>query len=307
MSKTFCIAGVAISINSDTEIADSDEFAEFFAGETSDMSEQYDVTFQETLELSIPKGEPFQKLMGVDVYKAGENELVRVFREERDKRPAYAIQFCDWERREIMVFYLRDGIRNINHIGGAFFHVAWEDILLRERRLILHACCVETEFGGILFSGNSGIGKSTQGELWCRYEGAKLINGDRPILYRQSEMAQEPGETNILSKWFASGSPYAGSSRCHINQKTKVRAIVMLKQAKECTLRRLEQAEAFQKIFAQMTISSLNTEYTVLACDLAEQLVKETTVYELSCTPDYAAVEILKDTLSKELQAEEIS
>ena len=35
---------------------------------------------------------------------------------------------------------------------------------------------------GILFSGPSGIGKSTQAALWQRYAGAEIVNGDRALV-----------------------------------------------------------------------------------------------------------------------------
>lgn len=287
-SVLFSIAGVTIKLESDVEILTGDEFEDFQTTSEPD----YVATFRKVPKLTRLQDNLIQKLVGVDIYSDGRGSFIRQFREEDKDLLLYAIQLCDWDNKVITIDYLEEGLRNINHTGGAFFHIAWEDIMLREHRLIFHACCVETEFGGILFSGRSGIGKSTQGDLWCRYENAKLINGDRPILYRDK----------ISGKWLAFGSPYAGSSKCHVNASTAVKVIVMLQQAKECFIRKLNPAEAFRKIYAQLTVSTWDSTCVMLACDSAEQLIKEVPVYEMACTPDYDAVDLLKKTLQQEVR-----
>lgn len=285
IKKLFCIADITLLFDSDILIENESEFDNFYgAGKPG-----YIITFREIDELTCCKSKFIQELPGVDIYFDSSKGFIRQFHEERANALPYAVQFCDFGKKEITIKYLRDGVKNINHIGGAFFHVSLEDIMLRERRLILHACCVETESGGILFSGMSGVGKSTQGELWCRHEKAKMINGDRPILYK----------TNGI--WIAFGSPYAGSSKCHMNVSTPVHAIVMLQQAKKCSIRKLDPAKAFRKVFSQLTLSYWDPVCVKTACDLTEQLIAEIPVYEMLCTPDYAAVELLKKTLWQEV------
>ena len=54
------------------------------------------------------------------------------------------------------------------------------DILADAGMLVLHSSYIVTrQEQGILFSGPSGIGKSTQAALWQRYAGAEIVNGDR--------------------------------------------------------------------------------------------------------------------------------
>ena len=53
------------------------------------------------------------------------------------------------------------------------------DILADAGMLVLHSAYIVTRQGeGILFSGPSGIGKSTQAALWQRYGAAQTVNGD---------------------------------------------------------------------------------------------------------------------------------
>ena len=281
-SDRFTIAGVTLLFDSDIPIIYDKEFLEFKSKKIPD----YSVEFWQTSQLQCIDTLPVFETVGYRVFYR-EKTFIRQF--IGTNHIPYAVSETDWEKKRITVQYLQSGLKDISHTGGAFFHIGWEDILLREHRLILHACCIDTSLGGVLFSGPSGIGKSTQGQLWCECEQAKLINGDRPILYKRQRC------------WVAHGSPYAGSSKCHVNESTDVRAIVMLAQSEECAIRRLSAAEAFRKIYAQMTISAWDSECVKLACDLAEQLVTDVPIYEMSCTPDRNAVELLKRTLGMEV------
>lgn len=200
----------------------------------------------------------------------------------RDFTP-YALAEYDYPHGKIRVDYLEKGEKCVSETSNSFFHLGLEAMMLEKQRLILHASCVRTLLGGILFSGPSGIGKSTQAKLWCAHRGGEMINGDRTILSCDGD------------KWLGWGSPYAGSSRCYVNDSVSVRCVVMLKQAKSNSICRLGSGEAFRKIFSGLTVYSWDRTYTERACDLALQLVKQVPVYEFSCTADVSAVEYLEN------------
>ena len=183
--------------------------------------------------------------------------------------------------------YLTGDQQFFSETANCFSHIALEEILLHFDRLILHASLVETQWGGLLFSGPPGIGKSTQAALWEREEGAVQLNGDRPILSRDS------------NGWTAWGSPYAGSSRCFVNRGAPIRAVVMLDQGTTCRLTRLPVAAAFQRLYAQTTVNAWNPAYVQRVCTLLTQLAEEIPIYHLICTPDRRAVEILRDRLQQ--------
>ena len=216
------------------------------------------------------------------VHPDGRGGYVRSFFDAPREYSPYALAEYGYTEGKIRVDYLKKGEKCVSETSNSFFHLGLEAMMLEKQRLILHAACVGTPLGGILFSGPSGIGKSTQARLWCAHRGGRLINGDRTILSRKG------------SGWLGWGSPYAGSSRCHVNDSVGVRCIVMLKQAGANTIRRLGPGEAFRKIFSGLTVYSWDRAYTEKACDLALQLVQQVPVYEFGCTPDISAVECLE-------------
>ena len=52
-------------------------------------------------------------------------------------------------------------------------------------------------------------------------------------------------------------------------------------------------------MIAQSTAESWNSKSIEKICDLTEELISDIPVYELSCTPDRNAVDLLKKTLLK--------
>ena len=178
------------------------------------------------------------------------------------------------------VFYLSDGTR-CRSLRDCFSAFPLEELLLSRGRMILHASCVETPLGGVLFSGPSGIGKSTQADLWHRFRGSEILNGDRVILHRQG------------GQWMASGSPYAGSSRYFINRSIPVTAVVMLEQGQENQPISLTPPEAFRLLYPQLLVNSWNLAFVKRICDLCQELIQTIPVIRFSCTPDLNAVQAL--------------
>lgn len=279
---SFTLADRILTLQTARPITVTDPFLPFLTEAEGD----YTAVFREVPALPDITGEPVYTATSYTVVRDSDKEYRHVFRDAaHEDTPPYAVSRFRWNRRQVTVDYLPEGRGFVSETGNCFFHTDWERILLREKRLILHAACVDTSLGGILFSGRSGIGKSTQAELWCRYAAARQINGDRPILYKKDGV------------WTAFGSPYAGSSKCHISASTPVKAVVMLGQAKTCTIRRLGAAEAFRKIFSGLTVSAWDPACVTEASGLAAELVSDIPVYELACTPDQSAVGLLRRVL----------
>lgn len=282
---TLSISGLNIHLAKDQVFTVGDAFAPFLAEKTK-VDIQCVIRCVDKLPVK-----PTNVCFTDSVYSVcfdGRNGFVSFFYEFPDAAEPYAISYSDTDGI-IHVDYLPFGAHCVSELRNSFFHLGIEGLLIRKDRLCLHAACVETPLGGILFSGPSGIGKSTQAELWCKYRDARQINGDRPILQRTDD------------GWLAWGSPYAGSSRVYVNDSCSVTAIVMLRQAKECSLRRLTAPEAFRAVWSGLTVHTWDEAFVTLACDLAMDLAAIVPVYEFCCTPDEYAVSYLEQALRKEL------
>lgn len=172
-------------------------------------------------------------------------------------------------------------------LGGALITrcLGLERQLLRRGRVVLHASYVDIGGQALLFTAPSGTGKSTQAELWCKYRGATVLNGDRVAL------SVEDG------KVMAHGVPMSGSSGiCH-NRSLPVKAIVCLEQGPENRLRDLYPGAAFVKLLSGISVNAFCPQDEALLPDCIANIIQHTTVVHLSCLPDRNAVDLLAERI----------
>ena len=273
------IAGVPIRMELQEAVPMTDAFRPFL----TEAEPVYTGRFRRVEEL--PEHDPAVLYTGTcyRVHPGG----VRSFFDVQLGPKSYAVSRTDYEAGTVQVQYLPWGEHCVSQMDNSFFHLGFEGLLIRQDRVCFHAACVETDHGGILFSGPSGIGKSTQAQLWCDHRGAKLLNGDRPILQRTEQ------------GFLAWGSPYAGSSKCHVNEAVPVSALVFLAQEPCNRIRRLKPSEAFRRIYAGLTMYTWDREFMNRAVDLALELVSTVPCLEFGCVPERSAVEFLEGQLKE--------
>lgn len=164
---------------------------------------------------------------------------------------------------------------------------ALEKHLIKEESMIFHCSYMVYKEHAVLFSGPSGIGKSTQSSLWEKNRNARIINGDRALLEKDDKC------------WYANGWPVCGSSEVCINEKHKLGSIVFLEKGNENSVNSLERGDAIKKIISQITINYWNKDFVNKAISLAENIVDNINIYELTCTPDIDAVKVLEKFLEE--------
>ena len=167
--------------------------------------------------------------------------------------------------------------------------LAFEFPLLEKQAFILHSSFVSWKGNGILFTAPSGTGKSTQADLWEKYEAADIYNGDRTIVRKMN------------GEYYGFGSPYAGTSGIYRNESAPIKAIVVIEQGPENIIQRLYGREAFLPLFRETLMNTWNKEYMEKMTDLLMDAACQIPVYHLSCRPDQDAVNTVKNEILKEL------
>lgn len=195
---------------------------------------------------------------------------------EKESRDSKRIVSCDY--RKGMESYM-----NYSHNLSTL--IGLETLLLKYSGLLLHSSFIRWKGIGILFSAPSGTGKSTQADLWVKYEDAEIINGDRAGLIKQQ------------NQWTAWGLPVAGSSSVYRNESAPVKTIIALRQAPENRIRRLGPAEAFRYLYPEITVHAWDRLDVEQASGLLLKLLGEVPVYLLECRPDAEAVSLVRDAL----------
>ncbi len=166
--------------------------------------------------------------------------------------------------------------------------LGFEPVSMWHGRIPMHAASVMIQNQVILFTGPSGMGKSTQSNLWIRHLNAQPVNGDKTILL--------PGEGDVQ----AYGSFYAGSSEIIHNIRGRVGGIISLKQGPENIICRLGSTEAFRRLYPRFLVPQWDSAVTAYAMELIQQIVTAVPVYELECRPDEAAAELAYETIFRQ-------
>lgn len=169
---------------------------------------------------------------------------------------------------------------------GIINRLGLENWLLEQNALLLHGAVINVNGAGIVFSGPSGVGKSTQAALWEEYRSARIINGDRAIL-RQNEAG-----------YVAYGSPYAGSSGIYRNESVPVKAVVVLEQAKENALKKLTPREALTRLYPEISGLRFDKQAVEQTTDLLLAMLPIVPVYLHRCVPGESAVLCLEKGLN---------
>ncbi len=154
--------------------------------------------------------------------------------------------------------------------------------------MMLHASAVELNGYAYLFSGPSGMGKSTHTRLWQQeFAGARVFNDDKPAL------------RHLDGVWYAYGTPWCGKDGININMKAPLAGICFLRRGDENAIRRLSPVEAMAAVIAQ-TNYRLQTERAIAnMAAVVDRLVISVPIYELTCLPEPSAARLSYETMSR--------
>lgn len=169
-------------------------------------------------------------------------------------------------------------VRAVLEAAGLF------DIFADAGMLVLHSAYIVTPAGeAILFSGPSGIGKSTQAALWERFAGAQVINGDRALL--------------DVGKQTANGIFYSGTSGICRNVTAPIRAIVLLGQSDENRILVPSPQAAFAGVLSQCAYYDWDALSAMNMTECVARLVSNVPVLHFDCRADASAVRALQERL----------
>lgn len=163
--------------------------------------------------------------------------------------------------------------------------IAMEHLLLRHGHATFHAAWFERAGEAVMFTGDSGVGKSTHTNIWARERDVRVVNGDKALLLRRGD------------RFYAAGIPYAGSSGICRNRTLPIGRIVFLSHGKQNVLRRMPPREAVRALVSQMPVQKWCAEDISAAALTALELAQRVPIYAYACLPDASAVDYLENAL----------
>ncbi len=163
--------------------------------------------------------------------------------------------------------------------GNWLLYLPLERLMRPFRRVILHASAVIYDKKAYVFAAPSGVGKSTQADIWNREYHAEIINGDKVIL-----SIEENGIT-------AHGGPAAGSSGIYKNICAPAAAIVLLEQAPENRIEPADAGGGYFALYSGLVKSYDDPDFNRFLLPEIEAILRNVPVLRLRCRPDRGAAE----------------
>ncbi len=145
--------------------------------------------------------------------------------------------------------------------------------------LLIHASGVLDGDKGYLFTGVSGIGKSTMASIW-ENNGATIINDDRLVI----EVGKQDAYIHNNPMPYYSQKPISG----------KLNAIFLLKQRPENYIKKLSGATAYSRLLGNFIQQLYDKEIAAKHLYIIEQLLKKIKVYEVGFKPDNDIVDLIR-------------
>lgn len=154
-------------------------------------------------------------------------------------------------------------------------------------RMVFHGAVISYKGIGIVFTAQSGTGKTTHVRLWQKYLGdnnVTIVNGDKPIFNLNND------------KVIAYSTPYAGKEGYQNHSSVELKAICFIRRAKENKITRVNAATILNDVFNQIYRPN-NKEALVKTLDLLDKLLK-LPVYVLECDMSEQAVKTSFEALT---------
>ena len=277
-----CVAfgGVRLHFDSDCDIMVDDAIAPFFCA-PADMPHVSIRLIHDFSTAPLPRSPMLGEDLLMEFYREDDGLLCM----SKSSLGQYlASCLCSDDMRQITCWLNFAPGMPVDRLASILRMIPMRRILLEHGVLFLHASQISLGGTGILFTAPSGTGKTTQARLWSRFRNARIICNDRTL-------------TDCTNTY---GYPYDGSEPVCCSEQHDLGAVVVLRQAPENTIRRLRPREALALLMSQAVLDVWDGDARSAAAERTLDLIGNTPVYLLACTPDESAVRCLEQQLMKD-------
>lgn len=164
--------------------------------------------------------------------------------------------------------------------------------LVERQALCFHSSAISVDGQAILFSADSGTGKSTHARLWKQYKGADHIivqlNDDKPIIRLMGKQA------------VAWGTPWSGKHNIDTNASAPVKTLIFLARGEENKIERVLPKNALSLVLPQVLGCKYNQQEVFDLLTLLDTFLTNTPIYLLHCNISEDAVNTVYDRLRKD-------
>lgn len=149
--------------------------------------------------------------------------------------------------------------------------------LLTNNLFFFHGAAFIWHNNAFIFTGKSGIGKTTQLQHWHTLfpDEIEIINGDKPVIEYDHNLSDGKSEFMVYP------SPWNGKEGWNGNNHAPLAGIILLEQGDHDELIRLTEREAVFPVFLQFLFTPDNRSCVENVCDYEEQMLIHIPVFKL--------------------------
>lgn len=175
-----------------------------------------------------------------------------------------------------------ESVSEVSNLGLKEFILIHEKIanqLYRFNRILIHGAAIAYNNQAYLFSGDSGIGKSTHIKyLKNLYNDITIINGDKPI---------------IDDKGIVYGTPWSGKEKWNTNTSFPLKSIIFVNRDTYNHIEKLDKNECLERLLNNVyKENGLNEIINIL-----DKALNNVTFYNLYCTDDPESAKLTFETI----------
>lgn len=170
----------------------------------------------------------------------------------------------------------------------AYTFLRFSNEIVDQGAFCFHASAISVDGQGLLFSADSGTGKSTQARLWRKYmtdHEVFPVNDDKPTIRFINEIP------------YVCGTPWSGKHALNTNVEVPVKALVFLEQSADNSIEEIPAERALSLVLPQILGGKAGQVQIVALMGLLDRFLRRVPIYRLRCTVSRAAVRLVYDTL----------
>lgn len=242
-------------------------------------------------EIKKPKGELIKTIKSVRIAQIDKDKFCRYITDKETNQIVQATYYNnDYSDIEIQLIKSRSyfGL-SLTEFEYLLTGVAFNDRLAFLGGVVLHGSSIAFENQGIIFSANSGTGKSTHTGLWSERFGDKvaIVNDDKPAIRFYDGIP------------FIFGTPWSGKTDLNTNVRVPLKAIVFIKRSNTNWIERLNIRDSIFNLSSQIARPYYDEEIGKKTLKAIEKLVTNVPIYRLYCNISQEAVDVVYDELIK--------
>lgn len=260
-----------------------DEYNDFFSNGDPDVFIRGHYSVKPDISLRN-EDKVFESSTFWNVYKVNK-QFIFTMKVPQDFSP-YCIGIFQEDFRQGDIYNLIPNSGNTYHgppphpLAFPLFHLLMTSFLAQGHGLHIHACGIDDNGRGLLFSGSSTHGKTTMARLW---QGEAAILNDERIIIRQKD-----GQLWIY------GTPWHGELDDYSPAGAPLERIFFLRKTEKNTISHLESSEAATMLLSHCFLPMWDEKGMNFVVDFSHQIVSNVPCCILGFTPDKNIVEFLR-------------